>query len=153
MTEVRLTPSCLAMARLLNPSLRSCFISGTDATHVLDGLLYHETDLRIEEHYTDTGGFTDHVFALCHLLGLRFAPRIRNLGDTRLYSMEKPSSYATLAPLIGGIVNKKQITGHWDEILRLVTSIKHGSVADAAQAWSIPTAERSGRGAEGTRQD
>ena len=32
-----------------------------DATHVLDGLLYHESDLRIEEHYTDTAGFTDHV--------------------------------------------------------------------------------------------
>jgi hypothetical protein len=46
-----------------------------DATHVLDGLLYHESDLRIAEHYTDTAGFTDHVFALCHLLGFRFAPR------------------------------------------------------------------------------
>jgi TnpA family transposase len=33
-----------------------------DATHVLDRLLYHESDLRIEEHYTDTSGFTDHVF-------------------------------------------------------------------------------------------
>jgi TnpA family transposase len=37
-----------------------------DATHVLDGLLYHESDLRIEEHYTDTAGFTDHVFGLMH---------------------------------------------------------------------------------------
>jgi len=99
-----------------------------DATHVLDGLLYHESDLRIEEHYTDTAGFTDHVFALMHLLGYRFGPRIRNLADTRLYSMEKSSTYATLAPLIGGAVNRKQITGHWDEILRLATSIKHGSV-------------------------
>jgi hypothetical protein len=62
------------------------------------------------------------------LLGFRFAPRIRNLGDTRLYSMEKPSSYAARSPLIGGIAKKKQITGHWDEILRLATSIKHGSV-------------------------
>ena len=35
-----------------------------DSTYVLDGLLYHESDLRIEEHYTDTAGFTDHVFAL-----------------------------------------------------------------------------------------
>ena len=56
-----------------------------DATHVLDGLLYHESDLRIEEHYTDTAGFTDHVFALMHLLGFRFAPRIRDLADKRLY--------------------------------------------------------------------
>lgn len=99
-----------------------------DATHVLDGLLYHESDLRIEEHYTDTAGFTDHVFALCHLLGFRFAPRIRNLADTRLYAVEKPSSYATLAPLVGGTVNTKQIDAHWNEILRLATSIKHGSV-------------------------
>ena len=99
-----------------------------DATHVLDGLLYHESDLHIEEHYTDTAGFTDHVFALCHLLGFRFAPRIRNLADTRLYTLEKPSTYETLAPLIGGVINRKQIVGHWDEILRLATSIKHGSV-------------------------
>jgi TnpA family transposase len=27
-----------------------------DSTYVLDGLLYHESDLRIEEHYTDTAG-------------------------------------------------------------------------------------------------
>ncbi len=43
-----------------------------DSTYVLDGLLHHESDLRIEEHYTDTAGFTDHVFALMHLLGFRF---------------------------------------------------------------------------------
>jgi hypothetical protein len=53
-----------------------------DATYVLDGLLYHESDLRIDEHYTDTAGFTDHVFALMHLLGFRFAPRIRLNGST-----------------------------------------------------------------------
>ena len=55
-------------------------------------------------------------------------PTYCNLGDTRFYSMEKPSSYATLAPLLGGVVNRKQITGHWDEILRLATLIQHGSV-------------------------
>ncbi|MBA2659220.1 MAG: Tn3 family transposase [Nitrosospira sp.] len=28
---------------------------------------------------TDTGGFSDHIFGICHLLGFRFAPRIRDL--------------------------------------------------------------------------
>ncbi|MBV9082152.1 MAG: Tn3 family transposase, partial [Acidobacteriaceae bacterium] len=55
-----------------------------DDTHVLDGLLDHGSDLAIQEHYTDTAGFTDHVFALCQLLGFRFAPRIRGLHDRRL---------------------------------------------------------------------
>lgn len=99
-----------------------------DSTHVLDGLLYHESDLRIEEHYTDTAGFTDHVFALMHLLGFRFAPRIRDLGDTRLYIPKGEATYDALKPMIGGTLNIKHVRAHWDEILRLATSIKQGTV-------------------------
>src|SRR5574337_255656 len=99
-----------------------------DSTYVLDGLLYHESDLRIEEHYTDTAGFTDHVFALMHLLGFRFAPRIRDLTDKRLYIHGDAKRYPTLASLIGGSVNVKHIRAHWDEILRLAASIKQGTV-------------------------
>ncbi len=99
-----------------------------DSTYVLDGLLYHESDLRIEEHYTDTAGFTDHVFALMHLLGFRFAPRIRDLGDTKLYIPKGDAAYEALKPMIGGTLNIKHVRAHWDEILRLATSIKQGTV-------------------------
>ncbi|AOT05767.1 Tn3 family transposase [Arthrobacter sp. U41] len=99
-----------------------------DSTYVLDGLLYHESDLRIEEHYTDTNGFTDHVFGLMHLLGFRFAPRIRDLGETKLYIPKGDTPYGALKPLIGGALNTKAIRAHWDEILRLSTSIKQGTV-------------------------
>jgi TnpA family transposase len=53
-----------------------------DATYVLDGLLYHESDLRIEEHYTDTAGFTDHVFALMHPVGLPFRAQDSRLNGS-----------------------------------------------------------------------
>ena len=99
-----------------------------DSTYVLDGLLYHESDLRIEEHYTDTAGFTDHVFGLMHLLGFRFAPRIRDLADKRLYIYGDAKQYPTLAEMIGGNINVKYIRAHWDEILRLAASIKQGTV-------------------------
>ncbi|HNF92590.1 MAG TPA: Tn3 family transposase [Accumulibacter sp.] len=108
-------------AKVVNVGLR-------DSTYVLDGLLYHESDLRIEEHYTDTAGFTDHVFALMHLLGFRFAPRIRDLGDTKLYIPKGDAAYEGLKPMIGGTLNIKHIRAHWDEILRLATSIKQGTV-------------------------
>jgi TnpA family transposase len=103
-------------------------VSVRDSTYVLDGLLYHESDLRIEEHYTDTAGFSDHVFALMHLLGFRFAPRIRNLGDTKLYVPKGGTRYDALKPMIGGTLNIKHVRAHWDEILRLATSIKQGTV-------------------------
>ena len=100
-----------------------------DSTYVLDGLLYHESDLRIEEHYTDTAGFTDHVFALMHLLGFRFAPRIRDLKDTKLYIVNNDEdSYPGLRAMIGGTLNIKRVRAHWDEILRLAASIKQGTV-------------------------
>jgi len=62
-------------------------------------LLYHESDLQIEEHYTDTAGFTDHVFALMHLLGFRFAPRIRDLAEKKLYLPDGKIKYSALDPL------------------------------------------------------
>ena len=108
-------------SRVINVGVR-------DSTYVLDGLLYHESDLRIEEHYTDTAGFTDHVFALMHLLGFRFAPRIRDLGDTRLYVPDDIQAWPSLRSMIGGTLNIKLIRSHWDEILRLAASIKQGTV-------------------------
>lgn len=100
-----------------------------DSTYVLDGLLHHESDLRIEEHYTDTAGFTDHVFGLMHLLGFHFAPRIRDLSDTKLFVPKGDVVYDALKPMISSDrLNIKHVRAHWDEILRLATSIKQGTV-------------------------
>jgi TnpA family transposase len=109
---------------------RTKVITGTphEAPHMIDGLLYHETDLDIHEHYANTGGYTDQVFGTCHLPGFRFAPRLRDLGDRKLYTIEKPSWYPDLSLLIGGAVNVKQITDHWDELLRLTALLRLGTV-------------------------
>jgi TnpA family transposase len=109
-------------------SVKMINVGVRDSTYVLDGLLYHESDLRIEEHYTDTAGFTDHVFGLMHLLGFRFAPRIRGLGDTKLFTPKAATEYEALKPMIGVKLNVKSIRDQWDEILRLATSIKQGTV-------------------------
>jgi TnpA family transposase len=63
-----------------------------------------------------------------HLLGFRFAPRIRDLADKRLYIRSDAKQYPTLAGLIGGSLNVKVIRAHWEEILRLAASIKQGNV-------------------------
>lgn len=63
-----------------------------DAPHVIEGLLDHESGIAIREHATDTAGVVDHVFGLRHLLGFRFAPRIRGLGERRLYAVSNLAS-------------------------------------------------------------
>ena len=63
-----------------------------------------------------------------HLLGFRFAPRIRDLKDTRLYIPKGGTGYDALKPMVGGTLNIRHVRAHWDEILRLAASIKHGTV-------------------------
>jgi TnpA family transposase len=56
------------------------------------------SELTIEELYTDTAGFTNHVFALCYLVGVGFAPRIRDLKGKKLYTINDPQLYKALQP-------------------------------------------------------
>ena len=44
-----------------------------DAPYVLDGLLYNESDLPLDEHFTDTHGFTENNFAAFAMLGRKFS--------------------------------------------------------------------------------
>ncbi|WP_407543129.1 Tn3 family transposase (plasmid) [Deinococcus radiomollis] len=109
-------------------STRVISATARDATYVLDGLLYHQSDLKLDEHYTDTAGYKEHLFALMHLLGFGFVPRIRNLNDTRLYVPDRSGTYPTLNSHIGGVINVKLLRAHWDDVLRLAASIRLGTV-------------------------
>ncbi len=99
-----------------------------DATYVLDEILDNETELPIVEHTTDTAGYTELVFALFDLLGLQFSPRIRDLGDQRLYRLNHHSTYKNLEPLLKGTINSQRILSRWDDMLRVVGSLKGGWV-------------------------
>lgn len=100
-----------------------------DAVHVIDGLLHHESELSIEEHYTDTAGYTDQVFGLSHILGFRFAPRMRDLSDSKLYVMDKSNVYSKIDSILRGKINIKIIQDNYDDVLRLAHSIREGRVS------------------------
>jgi TnpA family transposase len=121
------------MYRFVNDQFSSFYTkiintNARDAVHVIDGLLYHETELSINEHFTDTAGYTDQIFGLCHLLGFRFAPRIRDISELILYSINKPGEYQKIEQIIQGKINIKIIQENYDDILRLAHSIQTGKV-------------------------
>ena len=102
--------------------------TASEALHVLDALLYHQSEVSSRRHHTDGGGDSDHVFALCTVVGFQFAPRIPDLKHRRLYSFDKPSAYPALEPMIAGRINVDLIRAYWSEILRVVASILTGTV-------------------------
>ena len=99
---------------------------------MLDALLYHQSDVTIRRHHTDGGGDSEHVFALCSLLGFQFAPRIPDLKHRRLYSFGKPTDHPMLAPLIGGRINVALIRAYWADIQRIIASLRAGTVTASA---------------------
>ena len=103
-------------------------VTARDAAYVLDEILDNESELAIAEHTTDTAGYTEMLFALFALLGLQFAPRIRDLPDQRLYRLPGLTLPPAVAPLFKGTINTTLILTHWDELLRLAGSMKLGWV-------------------------
>ncbi|UOQ93332.1 Tn3 family transposase [Halobacillus shinanisalinarum] len=123
-----------------------------DAVHVIDGLLHHESDLNIEEHYTDTAGYTDQIFGLTHLLGFRFAPRLRDISDSKLFSMNPPSDFPKLQTLIRGKVDRKVIHDNYDDVLRLAHSIQTGKVSGALIMGKLGSYARQNKVAKALRE-
>ncbi len=111
-------------------SFHSSVIGATagEAPFVLDGLLSNPASFDPLVHYTDTGGVSDHVFALFHLLGMTFAPRLRDFPDRRLACFGSAKAWPTLSPLIGKPINEEVIRQHWGDIMRLAASIRDKSL-------------------------
>ncbi|PTQ66296.1 TnpA family transposase [Celeribacter persicus] len=97
-----------------------------EAPYILDGLLMNETGKRIKEQYADTGGFTDHIFAVTALLSYRFIPRIRDLPSKRLYLFDPAAAPNELRGLIGGKIREKLIVENWPDVLRAVATMAAG---------------------------
>ncbi|MDQ0273963.1 TnpA family transposase, partial [Cytobacillus purgationiresistens] len=73
--------------------------------------------------------FTDSVFGLSHLLGFRFAPRLRDLTDSKLYTMDVMENFQEIHTLSRGKINTKIIRDNFDDVLRLAHSIREGTVS------------------------
>jgi len=100
--------------------------NASEAWYVIDGLCNHETEFNLQEHTTDTGGSSEHVFGMCHFLGFRFAPRIAAPLDRHLWTIGRPADYGPLNTLLKGRVSTRLIVDHWEEMQRLASSIRHG---------------------------
>jgi len=106
-------------------------ISGAEreAHYMVDGVLKNDV-VKSDMHSTDTHGFSLAAYTITHLLKISFAPRIRQPGKSVLSSFRTRSYYKRRGY---GLLPKHRVKhalvkSHWEEILRLVVSIKLGEV-------------------------
>jgi len=114
-------------------------IPGTqrDSLHALDGLLANPTTITPKTVSTDTAGASEIVFALGWLLGYRWAPRLADLPDQRLWRIDPHAHYGPLDGLARHHVNTRLLAGNWDEICRLAASLRAGTVTASAMLRTL----------------
>lgn len=96
-----------------------------EAAYVLTGLLSNSSNLNPTFHSTDTGGYTNQVFALCYLLGFSFQPRLKDLKHKHFFKLDKNKNYGHIEGLFKGNINIDLIREQWDDIVRIIASLKN----------------------------
>ena len=95
-----------------------------ESAYVIDGLMRNDV-VRSDIHSTDTHGFSEAIFAVTHLLGVSFAPRIKSLKSrTSICSDRAGEATCRLAIKPEQYVDQDSIITAWDDVLRLVATIK-----------------------------
>jgi len=96
-----------------------------ESAYVIDGLMHNDV-VKSDIHSTDTHGYSEVIFATTHLLGFSFAPRIKNLKKQSLYIFKshKKTDQSEWKITPDKYINEKIIEDNWDDILRLITTIK-----------------------------
>ncbi len=99
--------------------------SEREAGYVIDGLLCNE-EIKSDLFSTDTHGFSEIIFAVIELLGISFAPRIKKSQEQLLYSFQDKKDYINKGYKIlpDRRINEKMLKDNWDDILRLMVTIK-----------------------------
>jgi TnpA family transposase len=67
-------------------------------------------------------------FGAFWLLGYRFSPRLADLGDARLWRLDRAADYGVLTGLARNRIDRELIARNWDDLLRLAGSLKMSTV-------------------------
>ena len=111
--------------------LNAITVPGTlrDSLVLLSVVLEQQTELQPTHIMTDTGAYSDVVFGLFRLLGYRFCPRLADIGGTRFWRIDSKADYGELNSLARQRISLDRIAPYWDDVMRLVGSLKLGRVS------------------------
>ena len=95
-----------------------------ESAYVIDGLMHNDV-VQSNIHSTDEHGFMEAIFCVTHLLGISYAPRFKNLKKHNLYQFRNSrDEEAEWAIMPAKYVNEKAVRASWDDLLRLVATIR-----------------------------
>lgn len=114
-----------------------------DSMSLLAIVLEQQTEIQPIEIMTDTGAYSDVIFGLFRLLGYRFSPRLADIGGQRLWRVDNDADYGELNEISSNKVGLNRATLHWEDILRLMGSLKLGKLSANDAMRTLQTGNKS----------
>jgi TnpA family transposase len=109
--------------------------SHSEVAAMVEGLVRHDTEMRVEKNFVDSHGQSEVAFAFCHLLGLvKLMPRLKRIKYERLYLPDKDMSgqFPNLAGVLTRPLRWDLVEQQYDEMIKSAVGLKDGTAtADA----------------------
>ena len=99
-----------------------------EAVYILDGLINNQSDIQPDTLHADTQGQCAPAFALSYLLGIQLMPRIRNWQGLSFFRPSSDAVYEYIDPLFDKNANWGLIQMHWQDLMRVILSIRAGKL-------------------------
>jgi len=106
--------------------LKTC--SSSEVAAMIEGLLRHCTEMKVEKNYVDSHGQSEVAFAFCHLLGFQLMPRLKRLNVQKLYRplTGRNDAYPNLQPILTRSINWDLIRQQYDQMVKYATALRLG---------------------------
>lgn len=109
--------------------------SSSEIAAMIEGLIRHDTEMRVEKNFVDSHGQSEVAFAFCHLLGMvRLMPRLKRIKYERLYLPEKGTAedYPNLAGTFARPIRWDLIEQQYDEMIKATVALRRGTATAEA---------------------
>lgn len=103
--------------------------SSSEVAAMIEGVLRHQTDVKVERNFVDTHGQSEVGFAFCHLLGFQLMPRFKNIYAQKLTPATKGGheQYPNLKHILEQPADWSLIEKQYDEMIKFATALRLGT--------------------------
>lgn len=110
-------------ATCIYSQLKTC--SSSEVAAMVEGLVRHDTEMRVESNFVDSHGQSEVAFAFCRLLGFELLPRLKRIKYEKLYLPDTGMSdrFPNLAGVVTRPIRWDNIKEQYDEIVRHAVAV------------------------------
>lgn len=107
--------------------LKKC--SSSEVANMIEGVLKHCTDMKVEKQFVDTHGQSEVAFAFCRLLGFELMPRLKSIASQKLYlpDISLKKELKNLLPILNRGIKWEIIERQYDEMVKYTAALEQGT--------------------------